>query len=81
VIYFKMLGQELPAKTFDPYCTYYCKDAAGNEWTIKGEVQRWPGYERQRWTARFKGSNITADTMATCAELVSIQTAPIMETI
>ena len=75
-VYFKMLGKEVEAKTFDPYCTYYCKDAGGNEWTIKGEVQRWPGYERQCWTARFKGNIVSSNSVSSCAELVSTQAAP-----
>ena len=75
MIYYKLLGKEVEASTFDPFCTYYCKDADGNEWTITGERQRWPGYERQRWIARFKDNSITADSMRACAELVSLQTA------
>ena len=76
MVYYKLLGKEVEAKTFDPFYTYYYKDADGNEWTIKGEQQRWAGYERQRWIARFEGNSVTADSMALCAELVGIQTAP-----
>jgi hypothetical protein len=55
MIYFKLKGEEKEAKTFDPYCTYYCKDVEGNEW----EIKRTP----LGWTATFKGKIVTCNSL------------------
>jgi hypothetical protein len=73
MVYFKLMGKEVEAKTFDPYCTYYCKDAEGNEWEIKRTPLDWtltPG----KWTAAFKGKIVTADLVEKCVEIVQLVT-------